>query len=111
MARTCFSLQTTGRRDCCLSTTSTSIAGTAPTSTPAASSSFTTSATRHLRAFLRLSSGYKAAQERLRAEGKYRLSKFPLDSYLGLPPEAIDLLQGEERVRLQGGESHVGGYP
>ena len=31
------------------------------------------------------------------AEGKYRLSRFPLDSYLGLPPEAIDLLQGEEQ--------------
>lgn len=29
-------------------------------------------------------------------QGKYRLSKFPLDSYLGLPPEAIDLLQGED---------------
>ncbi|CAE7356527.1 SS1 [Symbiodinium natans] len=29
-------------------------------------------------------------------QGKYRLTKFPLDSYLGLPPEAICLLQGED---------------
>lgn len=29
-------------------------------------------------------------------QGKYRLSKFPIDSYLGLPPDAIGLLQGED---------------
>ncbi|CAJ1458710.1 unnamed protein product, partial [Effrenium voratum] len=29
-------------------------------------------------------------------QGKYRISKFPLDTYLGLPAEAIGLLQGED---------------
>ncbi|CAK9050922.1 unnamed protein product [Durusdinium trenchii] len=29
-------------------------------------------------------------------QGKYRLSKFPIDSYLGLPPEAVEYLQGED---------------
>ncbi|CAK9050742.1 unnamed protein product [Durusdinium trenchii] len=33
----------------------------------------------------------------IRSQGKYRLSKFPIDSYLGLPPEAIEFLQGEDR--------------
>eukprot|EP00913_Durusdinium_trenchii_P030926 g28966.t1 len=43
-------------------------------------------------------------------QGKYRLSKFPIDSYLGLPPEAVEYLQGEDNLlEISGRQNRMAG--